>query len=147
MKKVAGILACILLLSCITLETGAFENQVRENNYDDEPQIIRCTCYVDEGVTASGTYVRPNIMAARKDLIGCVACVNAVNPDGSVGEFIGYFEILDTGAGIDTDGDGKGDSIINGKSVDIYQPTMHAAEEWVDTYGDYVYIKIIRGEG
>ena len=59
---------------------------------------------------------------------------------GCAGEFIGYFEILDTGAGIDTDGDGRGDSIKRGKSIDVYRPSLQECRDWIATYGDYVYI-------
>ena len=119
-----------------------------------EPVKIRCTCYIDSGTTASGKETRPGIMAGKPEWIGCVACVNAVNPDGFVGEFIGYYEILDTGYGAET---GVGQSKIfsdrtlgtieTGETVDIYQPTMHQAEEWIDQWGDYVYIKLIKGVG
>ena len=64
-----------------------------------------------------------------------------------IGDFIGYFDFYDTGSGIDTDGDGKGDSIKKGKSVDVYKNDMSEAKEWIRTYGDYVYIKIIEAEG
>lgn len=62
-------------------------------------------------------------------------------------ELIGVYEVIDTGAGIDTDGDGKGDSIIKGSSIDVYQPTLHQAEEWTDIYGDYVMMMLVRGKG
>lgn len=70
-----------------------------------------------------------------------------MNDDGSVGEFIGYFEFCDTGAGMDSDGDGKGDTIINGTSIDIWVESLADAYAWVGEYGDYVYIKIIKGDG
>lgn len=79
--------------------------------------------------------------------MGCVAALYDINQDGSVGEFIGYFEILDTGSGIDTDGDGKGDSIASGQSVDVWMPSMADAKAWIESHGDYVYIRIFRGEG
>ena len=60
---------------------------------------------------------------------------------------LGIYEVLDTGAGIDTDGDGNGDTIINGQSIDIYQPTTHAAEEWIDANGDYVMMMLVDGKG
>ena len=119
-----------------------------------EPVKVRCTCYLDSGTTASGHQTRPGIMAAKKEWIGCVACINAVNEDGSVGEFIGFYEILDTGYGRET---GIGESQIlkgrtlgtieTGDTIDIWQPTRHQAEEWIDTYGDYVYITIVEGVG
>lgn len=153
-KKIAIIFTFIFLLNCITLKIQAFEKPVEIGNITDDPQKIRCTCYIDNGITASGQYTRPGIIAAKKEWIGCVAELNAVNPDGSIGEFIGYYEILDTGYGIET---GYGQSKIkkgktlgtieSGQSVDVWMPTMHQANEWVSLYGDYVYIKIIRGEG
>ena len=69
-----------------------------------------------------------------------------LNEDGSVGEFIGFFEFRDTGAGMDTDKDGKGDSIKNGTSIDVWVETLSDAYAWRDKYGDYVYIKLIKGE-
>ena len=79
--------------------------------------------------------------------LGVVAEVNRVNPDGSVGEFIGFFEFRDTGAGMDSDGDGKGDTIINGTSIDIWVNSLEDAYAWVNEYGDYVYIKLIKAKG
>ena len=112
-----------------------------------EPVKIRCSCYCEHGKTATGAKTRYGIAAGKKEWLGYVAELNAINPDGSVGEFIGYFEFKDTGAGMDSDGDGKGDTIINGQSIDIWINSLPEAYKWRDKYGDYVYIKIIRGKG
>lgn len=112
-----------------------------------EPVKIRCSCYCEHGKTATGVKTRYGIAAGKKEWLGYVAELNAINPDGSVGEFIGYFEFKDTGAGMDSDGDGKGDTIINGKSIDIWINSLPEAYKWRDKYGDYVYIKIVRGKG
>jgi 3D (Asp-Asp-Asp) domain-containing protein len=144
----------ILTITCIlALSVGSTVNATQASPFD-EPMKLRCTCYLDSGITASGKPVRENIMAAKPEWIGCVACVNAVNPDGSIGEFIGLYEITDTGYGRET---GQGvSSILKGKTlgtieagqtVDIWFPTSHQAEEWTDLYGDYVYIKLVRGVG
>ena len=108
---------------------------------------IRCTCYIEPGVTRSGHYTHEGVIAGRKEDLGKVAALYAVAEDGSVGEFIGYFDFYDTGAGIDTDGDGRGDSIKKGKSVDVFRETMTDAKKWIKTYGDYVYIQYIEAEG
>ena len=133
---------------------GKIDLQAKENDPFLEPVKVRCTCYIDSGTTASGCETREGIMASKKEWIGCVACVNAVNEDGSIGDFLGYYEILDTGYGRAT---GLGESqvkkgktlgtIETGDTIDIWMPTLHQAEEWIDTNGDYVYIKIIRGDG
>ena len=128
--------------------------QAREANPFVESVKFRATCYCDNGITASGKQTRPGIIAAKSDWLGYVACVNAVNEDGSIGEFIGFYEILDTGYGAET---GVGESSIKpgktlgtieaGQTIDFYMPTQHQAEEWIDTYGDHIFIKLIKGVG
>lgn len=48
---------------------------------------------------------------------------------------------------MDTDGDGKGDSIKNGQSIDVWINSLSEAYAWRDKYGDYVYMKIIKAKG
>ena len=60
---------------------------------------------------------------------------------------IGIYEFKDTGSGMDTDGDGKGDTIKNGKSIDVYRNTLSRCYDWIKEYGDYVYLEIIDAEG
>lgn len=104
-----------------------------------QPTKIRCTCYTStEGsITASGERVREGIIAGKRAWMGKVAVLYDMNMN-----IIGIFEFKDTGAGIDTDGDGKGDSIINGKSIDVYRDTMEGCKDWVHEYGDYVNLQI-----
>lgn len=106
------------------------------------PQRIRCTCYTStEGsITASGDEVREGIVAGKREWMHSVAVLYDENMN-----LIGYFEFKDTGAGIDTDGDGKGDSIKNGKSIDVYRDTLQGCRDWIKMYGDYVYMQIIEG--
>ena len=42
---------------------------------------------------------------------------------------------------------GKGDSIINGQSIDVWVDSLDDAYAWRDKYGDYVYIKIFKAKG
>lgn len=154
MKKVLVVDIILLLVLIIILSVKAINASAEQQDPFNEPVKLRCTCYINSGTTASGCETRYGIMAGKPEWIGCVACVNAVNPDGSVGEFIGYFEILDTGYGIET---GVGQSKIfndrtlgtieTGETVDVYCETMHQAEEWIDTFGDEVYIKLVDGVG
>lgn len=148
-------IACLIVLALLWL-LGKYRivAEAREANPFVEPAKIRATCYCDSGITATGTQTRPGIIASKKEYLGYVACINAVNEDGTVGEFIGFYEVLDTGYGIET---GVGESKIKdgrtlgsletGDSIDIYMPTLHMAEEWIDTYGDYVYVRFVKGEG
>lgn len=104
------------------------------------PQKIRCTCYTStEGsVTASGDTVREGIVAGKREWIGKTAILYDMDMN-----LIGYFEFKDTGAGIDTDGDGKGDSIKNGKSIDVYRDTLEGCKSWIKEHGDYIQLQII----
>lgn len=148
MRKIFGVALClILLLCCCSRVEAKYIYEPVEPMCYNEPQKIRCTCYCEHGYTASGQWTREGTCAGKKEWLGYVCELNRVNEDGSVGEFIGYFEFTDTGAGMDSDGDGKGDTIRNGTSIDVWVSTRSEAFGWVREYGDYVYIKIIKGDG
>lgn len=135
-----------LIVSLVVLIAFSIDSRAKENPFPT-PTKIRCTCYIVQGQTASGQHTREGIIAGKKEWLGRCAILYAINTDGSIGDLIGIYEFLDTGAGIDTDGDGKGDSIKKGLSVDVWQPSMDAAKEWIRTYGDYVYIQVVESEG
>lgn len=104
-----------------------------------EPQKIRCTCYTSTvgSITASGERVREGIVSGKREWMGKVAVLYDMDMN-----IIGIYEFKDTGAGIDTDGDGKGDTIKSGKSIDVYRDTMERCHEWINKNGDYVYMQI-----
>jgi hypothetical protein len=139
-------LITLLILSTI-INLPPSEVHAKSLEYYGEPQKIRCTCYIEHGITASGQKTRPHTAAGPREWLGCVGALYQVKEDGTMGDFIGYYEFTDTGAGIDTDGDGKGDTIINGESIDVWEPDIEMAQEWIDINGDYVYMKLIRGKG
>ncbi len=135
-KKIAAVCAAFMLFS-LNARAEEFE----------EPEVIRCTCYCEHGKTATGAMADYGIIAGKKEWLGYVAELHQINEDGSIGQFIGFFEFKDTGAGMDSDGDGIGDTIKNGKSVDVWVDCLDEAYMWRDVYGDYVYMKIIKGKG
>lgn len=141
MRKRKLLIVALLLLSLFAA------NPLRGGAAASELKKIRCTCYCEPGLTRSGHYTHEGIIAGRKEDLGNAAALYAINEDGSIGEFIGYFDFYDTGAGMDSDGDGIGDTIRTGKSVDVYKNTLEEAKAWIKKYGDYVYIKIIEAEG
>ena len=157
MKKRVNRILCVAL--CLTMLVAAVfhvrgSTQLVVDNRDpfEQPILIRATCYTSEegAITSSGQKVRTGIIAGKKDWEGCVALLYSYKiQDGEAVpmELIGIYEVLDTGAGIDTDGDGKGDSIINGQSIDVYMPTSHQVDEFIDTYGDYVMMMLVEGKG
>ena len=132
MKKFLGVLLVLVFAINVNVKAADFST----------PQKIRCTCYTStEGsVTASGEPVRVGIVAGKREWMGKTAVLYNMDM-----ELIGIFEFKDTGAGIDTDGDGKGDSIKNGKSIDVYMDTMEDCRRWIRQFGDYVYLEIIEG--
>ena len=141
----AGCIIALLISFSVEARKAYIEPVVGDSSL--EPVKIRCTCYCEHGKTGTGKKTRYGIVAGKKEWIGYTAELNAINEDGSVGELIGLFEFQDTGAGMDSDGDGKGDTIINGQSIDVWVNSLSEAYAWRDRYGDYVYIKIFKAKG
>lgn len=135
-KRISEIFAillgiCFLVISSIRVEASeSFE----------QPAVIRCTCYCDQGITKSGQQVREGIVAGKEEWLGKAAILYEVKEDGSIGDLIGIYEFLDTGYGIDG-------SLIDGTSIDIYCPSLDACSEWTKEHGDYVYLQIVDGKG
>ena len=98
--------------------------------------LIRCTGYNDIGYTRSGEWTREGIVAGKYEWLGMSCNLYRQNEDGTMGELIGTYEFLDTGYGI------KG-SLEKGTSIDVWHPTEEAVWDWMDEYGDYVYIEFI----
>lgn len=107
---------------------------------------ILTTGYCHGTVTATGTEPREGICAVRKEWLGKTALVWQCSGDGTQGEFLGYWECLDTGFGADSDGDGIG-SIQEGKVIDMYFPTPEKVTEWMELTDGSVYIQLIDAEG
>ena len=76
-------------------------------------------------------------MAARKDWMDALVVLYDMDMN-----FVGYFEVKDTGFGIDKDGDGIG-SIQEGTSIDVFRNSEERCWEWVDAYGDFCYVQVI----
>lgn len=150
MKKKLLITTAAAITLAFSISTNAsavlVNRPTRAAEFYKEPTRVRCTCYIDRGTTASGQQTRPGIIAGRREWIGKVAALYRIE-DGQIGEFLGYYEFLDTGAGMDTDGDGRGDTIREGYSVDVWQPSMEEARKWIRENGDFVFMQIIEGEG
>ena len=138
----------IIAIIAVIVNSNSYSAQPTRNwTYYKMPQPVRCTCYIDSGTTASGIQTRNGIIAGRKEWLGMAAVLYEIKEDGTLGDFIGYYEFCDTGAGIDTDNDGNGDTIRTGNSVDVWQPNMKSARNWVKEHGDYVYMQIVPAVG
>ena len=147
MLELIATLVLIAVTVVVSNSTSYSAQQIRDWTYYKTPQPVRCTCYIEHGITASGIQTRNGIIAGRKEWLGMAAVLYEVKEDGTLGDFIGYYEFCDTGAGIDTDNDGIGDTIETGNSVDVWQPNMGSARAWIKEHGDYVYMQIVPAVG
>jgi len=133
MKKViiAILLICFIASMTNTVNAGTGEMT--------ELVKIRCTCYYWTGnQCAYGGYPKEGLTVAGKPEWRNMTCaIYACDAESNVGEFIGYFEITDTG----------GEYIRSGERIDMYRDTLKDCNYWVAQYGDYVYFKIIESEG
>lgn len=133
-KRILSVLLVMVMLLLVLLYSLPVE--AAESS---DLKLMRVTCYTypPGSITASGCEVREGIVAARKDWMGALVILYDTDMN-----FIGYFEVLDTGFGIDKDGDGVG-SIQEGTSLDVFRSSLERCHEWTERYGDYCYAKII----
>ena len=102
-----------------------------------EPVLYKghATAYCDVGYTKSGEWTRDGICAAKEEWLGKSVVVYKRLPDGSIGDYIGTYEILDTGGT-------KG--LKEGRVIDVWVPDMDAVQDFADlTYEDGCQGKII----
>lgn len=107
---------------------------------------ILTTAYCHGRVTATGREPRRGICAVREEWVGKTALVWECKDSDAMGEFLGFWECLDTGFGADSDGDGIG-SIQEGRVIDMYFPTQEEVQGWMEITGGRVYVQLIDAEG
>ncbi len=134
------IISCLLVIGLLLF--AALSAKADEG----EPFKMYTTAYHHGEITASGVPVRRGICAVKREWMGLTAVVYAYNPDGSIGDLLGYWECLDTGFGGDADGDGVG-SIEAGKVIDMYFSTLEECQEWMEQTGGKVYVQFVDAEG
>ena len=133
-KRILSVLLVLLMLFLILLYSLPAE---ASEKYPVRKMRVTCYTYPEGSITASGYEVREGIVAAKKDWMDALVVLYDMDMN-----FIGYFEVKDTGFGIDKDGDGVG-SIQEGTSIDVFRDDLDRCREWVKTYGDYCYVQII----
>lgn len=131
------IISLFVIFVLITQPITARANVLSVNDYS-EPRKIRCTCYVGGKVTANGKKPFYGTVAGPKDWFGCAVAIYEVDQDGQCGDFLGWWEVNDTG---------PNDLLLSGKAIDMWQESLEDAYDWISQHGDYVYIKLIRAEG
>ena len=110
----------------------------------EELKPMKLTVYTPQScpgtVTASGAKVREGIVAASRDHLG--GCALVYTRDG---EFIGFYECLDTGKGkIQKDGRG---AIECGYVLDMWFPDMDAASEILKMTQGNILVQFVEAEG
>lgn len=149
MNKIKKIMALILAAAVLWTSLPVSAEEDRQRIADAEAgKVFRIltTGYCYGTITATGAKPREGICAVRKEWIGKTALVWQCSEDGTQGDFLGYWECLDTGFGADSDGDGIG-SIQEGKVIDMYFPTPEQVTDWMELTGGKVYIQLIDAEG
>lgn len=119
-----------------------------------EPELkkVRMTCYTHTGNPCrNGKMPREGICAYQYEYLNWMAIVYA-DDNGKPGEIIGYFEIFDTGYGIETDIEnpktGKNYGTLEiGTSIDIFRDSLEGCCEFIEQYGDTCFVQIVYAEG
>lgn len=146
-KAVAALAVSFLLFSVPTTAHGA------------EPMLVNTTAYTEGKVCSHGDRAREGIVAGKPEWYG-QACIvyEAVPSEGGyqIGDYIGVFEILDTGYGksvkdgvpskVRADKASRG-TIEVGKCIDKYAESYADAVEWMRITGGRVYIQILSAQG
>ena len=133
-KKVISVILIVAMLLTVMFYALPV-NAVEE--YPVKKMRVTCYTYPPGSITASGSEVREGIVAAKKDWMDALVLLYDMDMN-----FIGYFEVKDTGFGIDRNGDGIG-SIQGGTSIDVFRSSLERCCEWIERYGDYCYVQII----
>ncbi len=136
MKKAKEIMLSFGIAAFAMLAGAACYHQVLAA---DKPEVapvqpMEVTAYYYGTIRCDGGQVRTGTCAGKPEWYGKVAAIYLDN-NGSPGEFLGYFEILDTG------GDER---IQSGQVLDIYIPDRNACIEFGR---QKVLVVLIDGEG
>ena len=131
------IFAAILLITCFSVTDICRANE--------EPTLNKGhgTAYCLSGTMANGEKVRDGACAACNEWQGKTLAIYQRKPDGSIGNFIGYFEVLDKGGT---------DAIKSGKVIDVWKPDKESCQTFMDQiYEDdckgKIYIQVIDAVG
>ena len=123
----------MMLLMGYVVTQGKSDDVVHEFRDGVDYIPMKASAYCLHGTTASGTHTHRGICAAKPEWIGLTAVIY-LNKGGELGEFLGYYEITDTG----------GDNIQNGKVIDIW---METEDECFQFGNRKVYVVLIKGVG
>lgn len=166
MKKLL-ILTIISTLSATSAIYAAESGSVRNCGAENvgNPYLAQATAYCEPGhLTATGSNKQEGIIAGPPEWIGCIAAVYLCNEDGSIGDFLDYYPIEDTGYGHSIPkAQGYRSEILKnrvpgtvetGITLDFRQRSERACKDFMlltftgeGSTGSQVWVQIIRGDG
>lgn len=119
---------------------GTEQASVTARAFEREPDMIkkgsiRCMVYTGGEVTYTGVTPYVGCVAGSKELLGKDCYLYKTDKNGTKGELIGKFKFDDTGYGVDG-------NIANGDAICVYRCNTNSCNNWIDTYGDDVYIEV-----
>lgn len=123
---IAFFITTLIILATHIIVKGNGKNDV-------EFHSMKATAYCLQGNTADGSRARRGIAASKPEWIGLTAAVY-LDDNGKPGEFLGYYEIKDTG----------GNGVRSGKVLDIWFPTY---DECIKFGKKKVLVALIKGVG
>ena len=81
---------------------------------------MEATAYCLKGKTASGKPVREGIIASKPEWIGKKVAIYLESKDGTAGEYLGIYEVADTGSS----------PIREGRCIDIWKSDYNSCIKW-----------------
>lgn len=144
--QIRRILAALLIIFIIFF--GKVSAPVTLQAAPEEAGLTRVftTYYIENGQPCkSGIYPREGICAGKEEWLG-KTCLIYADEGGRNGPLLKICEVMDTGFGGDSDGDGIG-TIQEGRTIDVYFETKEEGQEWMELTGGHVWIQIIDAEG
>ena len=121
------LLGLFIILGTLTIPVLAIGSS------DVQFRAMEATAYTGGTITADGSRPHYGICASKPEWIGLTAAVY-LDDDGELGDFLGYFEIKDTG----------GKAVRNGKVLDIY---LDSYEECIQFGRKDVWVVLLKGVG
>lgn len=134
-RKVKIAIVAVLLFALMAKIMIAHAAEIEEvAPVQPEYKKMQATAYCLTGKRCDGGAVRRGIASAAPEYYGMTAAVY-INDDGKPGEFLGWYEILDTGGN---------EGIQNGTVLDIWMPTY---EECIEFGRKDVLVVFVEGVG
>ena len=128
------------MLTILAFCLSSVKVDINAKEYEERPLMyhMKGTAYCLNGITSSGQEVRKGICAGRQEWLGKTIVMYQRLPNNKLGQFIGYYEVLDTGC--------------HKNVIDVWQEDEEDCQEFMDLlYTDNaqgnIYIQVIDAKG